>query len=132
MLDIKKYTWNFNENAEIWSNDTFDTVEECIADANRVIDEGKYNDLTTPEKVFVGVAIPYIPSVDAESVLDALEEQASDFGEAGDDWVAYNPKNKDELDELASGLTAMVTAWLEKYGYTPSFYSLENVKPYFI
>ena len=32
------YTWEFYEDRETWTNETFDTIEECIEDAKN------YND----------------------------------------------------------------------------------------
>lgn len=30
---MKKYTWNFDEAAELWCNEDYDTIEECPEDA---------------------------------------------------------------------------------------------------
>jgi hypothetical protein len=73
----------------------------------------------------------FAPYIDAESVLDGIQAQASDFcGEPGDEWYAYDHKKHDELDELSDELTAVVIAWFEKYGYSPLFWAVENIKEY--
>ena len=31
------YTWMEYPNAEIWNKDTFETIEECVEDAKKII-----------------------------------------------------------------------------------------------
>lgn len=124
---MEKYSWDFNKNAEIWYNETYDTVDDCIADAVETAKE----DGEDYDTVYVGENIPYIPSIDAESILDALQEQAYDFaGEIGGDWCAYNHKQTEELEELSELLSTVVCDWMKKYGYYPTFYAIEKIKPY--
>lgn len=123
---IGKYSWNLREHDEIWGNGTYNTIEECVAEA---ISNSKAFDEPRPEVIFVGENVDFYPTVDAELVLDDLEERASsDFGQLGGEWTAYNPRNKDELAELSSALTDVVTKWLTKYKYLPDFYRVENIK----
>lgn len=123
---MKTYTWNFQKEAERWDNGAHDSIEACIEEANDcAVEDGEQHNDT----VYIGEVLPFASAVDAVDVLDMLKEQACDFaGEYGDDWEAYDPKKRDELDELSAALTATVCAWMEKYGYTPCFYVVENVK----
>lgn len=123
-----KYIWNFNGDAETWNNDTYETIEECIADAQATAKENgeDYHDV-----VYIGECNPFVPCVDAEMVLDNLEERAYEFaGEVGLDWEAFNCNKRDEIDELSNALSAIVIEWLKKHGYYPEFYAVENIKPY--
>ena len=125
---MEKYSWNFDEDAEFWYNDAQDTVEECIEDAKETIKE---NDEDWHDHVYVGNNIPFVPVVDAESVLEDIQERASEFvGEVADDWDAFNYKKHDELDELSNALSVVVRDWMKKYGYYPHFYAVENIKSY--
>lgn len=125
---MKQYTWNFDGEAELWQNDICGSVEECLAAAREVAKkDGDDHD----NIVYVGVINPFVPQVDAASVLDGIEEDACEFAdEAAQDWCAYDPHMHDELDELSEALTKEINAWLEKHGRAPSFYALESIKPY--
>lgn len=121
---MKKYTWNYSEHDELWSHDDFDTIEDCIADAkeNYKIEVG--------ESIAIGETDEFRISVDATSVLDAIEEQAYDeCGEASENWDSYDYKNdKDGLDELSNQLTKCVEEWLKQRNNMPTFYRILNIK----
>lgn len=130
-LRVEKYSWAFNGAAENWGYNACDTVEECIATARKAVAERDYVADTSPEVVYIGENAPFVPWVDPELVLKEIQEQAADFaGELGGDWDAYNHKKQDELSELADSLSRVVNEWLEKYGYAPSFYAVQNIKVY--
>ena len=130
---MEKYSWNFNGDAENWGNDTHDTIDRCLADAREAVADGNYQEDETPTVVYIGQNEPFAPWVDAEMVLEALQEQAGDFaGEVGGDWDAYDCKKTDELNELSETLTAAVDAWMEKYGYTPHFWAINRIKEYLL
>ena len=127
---MKKYSWNFDEDAEMWGNDTHDTIEECIEDAQ---DELTLDHTILTQNVFIGENMPFLPYVDAERLLDNLQEDASEFaGEVGGDWNAYDYKKRDEIDELSAKLSEVVVEWMKKYGYYPEFYQVSDIKEYVI
>lgn len=123
---MNKYSWNFDDGAEVWNNDTFDTIEECFLDA-KWFDDDNHN------VVYIGENIPYIPTVDVEHILCDLEEQASEqCGEVGDYWVAYDPNKKQELEELQENIDKVVHGWLKKYNRYPDIGSIKNIKDYLL
>lgn len=127
------YTWSFDRDAEIWNNATFSTVKECIEEAVEISkDYGIYN--PAPTKVYVGECDEFVPCVDGERVLEQLEQDAADeCGEVGEDWNAFEygtKKGVKEISELDEALTAATVEWLKKYGYHPTFYSVENIREY--
>ena len=131
MPSVEKYSWNFDETEERWGNDTHNAIVVCIAEARQALDEKNYQTDEPPTRVYIGENKPFIPSGDADSVLEALEEQANEFaGEVGGDWDAFNCKKREELEELSKLLSEVVITWLDKYGYTPDFYRIENVEAY--
>ena len=120
----KEYTWSFDEHAELWGNDTFDTIEDCVEDA------AEYNDEDC-QFVFVGEVVPYKTSIDLESMFEKLEEQVyEEVGDAGYDWNAYDYKKQDELEELRKQLEPIIFEWQKKHGYYQEFYRIVNVKRY--
>ena len=113
------YTWTFNPNNP-WPNDTFDTIEECLGEA-------RCNPYYEGQIIYIGEAIPYTFTVDAEYMLDRLSEQAFyEVGEVADDWP-YGYRSED-LDKLAEKLTECVTEWLKEHNDLPSFYKVSNVR----
>lgn len=121
---LEKYTWESSENAELWEHDIFETIEECIADAKENYDYKK------GETVYVGETVQFSICVDAERVLENLEEESYEFaGEAADNWDAYDYKNTEELRELEEKLTEVVVNWLRKYNREPNFYQINNIRP---
>ena len=125
---MKQYTWNFDGEAELWQNDICDSIEKCLAAAREAAKEDSDDHYNI---VYVGVINPFVPHVDAASVLDCIEEDACDFAYgAAEDWCAYDPHMRDELDELSDTLTKSVRDWLKKNGCTPTFYSIESIKAY--
>lgn len=121
---MDKYSWNFNEDAERWF-ESADSIAECIADARAAVESGECDQADT---VYIGVNVPFIPSVDAESVLETVEEDAYEFCELAEDWSACDRKMKDELEELSDTLSAAVKAWLKKNGREPDFYAVQNIR----
>ena len=128
---MEKYSWEFNDNADIWNNKSHASIEECIAEAKEELSLGGYYTDDIPTKVYIGENVEFVPSVDAEIVLDYIQEQASEFaGEIGSEWDAYNHKKHNEIDELSEQLSIVVIEWMKKYGYAPNFYAVEHVKSY--
>lgn len=112
------YTWTFDPQ-ETWTNDTFDTVEECLNEAQRdTYYEGQI--------IYIGEVIPYKFVVDADDVLERLGEQAfNEIGEVAYDWPFY--KHDESLAELSDALTKCVTDWLKKRNDLPSFYRVDHI-----
>ncbi len=125
---MKQYTWDCDGEAELWQNDICDSVGECIAAAREATKEDGDDH---GNRVYVGEIISFVPCVDAASVLDAIEEDAYDHcGDAAEDWRAYDPHMRNELDELSNTLTKLVNDWLKKHGRTPTFYAVKNIRTY--
>lgn len=122
---MDKYSWSFDGDAERWY-ESAGSISECLAEAKAAIARGDAEPAAT---VYIGINVPFIPSVDAESVLESIEEQAYEFCELGEDWCACDAR-KDELEELSDTLSSSVKAWLKKYGREPDFYAVQNIKPY--
>jgi len=115
-----KYTWTKSENDELWQNGTFETVEDCIADAK------ENYEYSAGEDIAVGVVNNFVAKVDAESVLEAIEEQAyEECGEACEGWIDY--KNE-AVDKLQDTLTNCLNEWLKETKQEPEFYGITNIK----
>jgi len=124
MSKTKKYTWEIDDNVEIWRHDLFDTEEECVGDYL-----GNYARERPEESIFVGEVEPYSISVDSSSVIEGLEEQAYDeCGECSENWEPSAIKGEENWNELDEQLTKVVVDWLTKHNEMPSFYNIINVR----
>lgn len=120
------YTWNFIKSEDIWWNDEYDTVEDCLKSAKKEADMDGHQKV-----VYIGECVHYTPEADCIDILDMMQEQAGEMcGEAGSDWEPYDLKKKAELEELNDTLTAAICDWMKKYGYYPTCYSVQNVREY--
>lgn len=119
----KKYTWNINNDDEIWGNGVFDTEGECIKDYLK-----NYAGESPQESIFIGKVVPFIVSVDGGSVIDQLEENAMDeCGECSEGWEPSCGKTIDDWNELDKKLTDVIIDWLKKHNDMPTFYKITDV-----
>ena len=118
-----RYTWTNNPDDEIWGNDCFDTIEECIKDA---VSSG----YKKGDTIAIGEVVEFIPRVSGYSVLDGLETDAyEECGEVSEGWIDYS---KEEVEKLSDKLTSVIQEWLKETNQEPTFYSIQNIKVVFI
>ncbi|MBC3889482.1 hypothetical protein GH810_14295 [Acetobacterium paludosum] len=131
---IKKYTWDFNPDAEVWHNNTFDTVEECIEDAKAAVEDENSEFEEKHDVIYIAETRQYIPTVDSGAIEDmfaTMADIASDeYGELGSEWEPYDYRKTDEVEELRVSIDAVVMAWLKKHDRYPDFYGLDNIEEY--
>lgn len=117
---MKKYTWAENIDDELWQNDMFNTIDECIEDAkkNYLMKSGR--------KIAVGTFQPYVINIDAMPILETLETNAyEEYGEVAGDWINYEEK---QVNELSEHLSECVKKWLAENNSIPKFGEIINVK----
>ena len=131
---IKKYTWDFNPEAETWYNDTFDTIEECIEDAKITIENDDHDYAETPNEAYIAETLVYTPRVDTGIVERIFSEMMDDAyetcGEIGSEWKPCDYSNLDELEDLRIAIDLAVAIWLKKHNRQPHFYGIGNIKEY--
>lgn len=136
---MSKWTNHRYRDDEIWWNDQFESREEAIADGVKQYKtalNGFATDLfdDDPERFpsdvfYIGECIRFVPTVDAERVLEQLEEDAYDeCGEAAENFLDWNYITDDKIADLQENLQRELDSWLERYKCTPTFYSIENVE----
>lgn len=117
-MENKKYTWNYDLDDEIWTHDSFSTIEECVEDA-------KENYHYNGDYIVVGKVKHYEPNVDVDDVIERLQEQAyEDCGESSVGWIDLENKNVEILSERVNKI---VKDWLKETNQEPTFYSIENI-----
>lgn len=121
---IKIYTWSENANDELWRNDIFETVEECVKNA-----KSDWNGKKPGDEIAIGTVVPYVVSADVGFMLEQLEQDAyEECGDVTDDWdVSSRKGHEKEFDELQEKVTALVNEYLVKIGEKPSFYKIEDI-----
>lgn len=122
MIDI--YSWSDNATDELWSNGTFETVEECIKDA-----KSDWNGKKPGDEIAIGTVVPYVVNADIDCMLEQLEQDAyEECGDAADSWYISTRKGHEkEYDELQEKITALVNEYLEKICEKPSFYKIDDI-----
>lgn len=126
---MEKYTWDFAEDGDGWGYDTDTTIEGCIVAAQRAVRDGGYYTDNPPVVVYIGENVPFIPTVDAENILEWIREDAIEIcGDIAADWSPCDYKKKKEIAELSDAISEISRRWMEKYGYNPQFYAVQNIK----
>ncbi len=117
----KQYTWNFDGDAELWQNDIFNSVEECIEDAK------SYGDY---ESVFVAEVIPYSANFGfGYYYIDkATEDAYFEVGEASENWLTDISLDEEKL--LDKYLNEAFIKWMKEVHQEPYFYKVDNIKKY--
>lgn len=109
------YTWTFDK--ELWTNKMYDTIEECLKDAQQN---------TYGRTIYIGEVMPHIFYIEADDILENLNKQAVyEVGDIVDGWPLC--KNAKELEELSDALTECVYDWLVKRNDLPKFYTIISV-----
>jgi hypothetical protein len=111
------YTWSDHKDDTLWNYDRFDSELECVADA-------KKNGKKTGDVIAIGTCEEFIPTVDAEEVLESVEMDAYEtVGEAAEGWLPYS-----QTDILQERLSKVLNEWLVETHQEPTFYHITNIR----
>lgn len=118
------YAYSFNE--EEFNSEECTTAKEALQLAKEeAIDQGEQ----LPCRVWVGEIGTFNPMVDADDVLERLQEKAcEECGECSDGYL--DDASEKERDELSKMLTATFHKWEKKYHFEPRFHPIENVQEF--
>ncbi|MGS5517698.1 hypothetical protein AB8L61_17055 [Clostridioides difficile] len=118
-MQNKKDVWLYSKDREYFDSDEYESKEAAI--------KGAVKDGIT-KIVYVGKREEaYIPCVDAENILDYVQDRIDDeFGEFGESWSSY-VKDEDEkiLDDR---LNEVFSKWVDEFGYKPDWYMVVDVE----
>lgn len=117
----KKWTFDEDNGSDIWrANDYFDTKEEAIEAAKKYAIKEGLNSFRIGQCFEVGAV-----GVDVDFILDNIADNVqSEVGEVAEDYLQYVDKAvKEELEEQ---LNDVLFAWMKKYKYEPSFFTIAN------
>lgn len=102
----------------------FDTKEEAIKEGETEAREYEKDSFFVARAVFT-----FKPHIDAENVIEEIQQNAYDNG--GEYAETYlDDVKREHRDELEEKLNEVLSNWINKYGYTPDFYSVEDVETY--
>lgn len=106
-------------NDDIWRNsEEYCSREEAIKAGRREYD-GEF---------YIGKAVPYIPRIDADNVIEQLQSDAFyTVGEGSEGWLPFK-YDSPEVEDLQTRLQSALDAWLEIVGDKPSFYAVREVE----
>lgn len=122
---FKKYTYELNSSKDIWTNETFDTIDECIEDA-----KNNY-DLKIGDKIYVGETESIdscIDSIDyADRIIGMIQEQVWDtVGEVSEDYL--NDITKEQEKQLNDKLVEVINTWLKETNNEPKYYNIISIQ----
>lgn len=122
------YTWMHCPDTDIWDNDTFDSIEECVEDA-------KLCGMQVGDSIYIGECKKAeIGGVYFDDVLERVEEDMYDkVGEVSEDWDISSTygsyKDREPIYEKYNDkLRQLVIDYIKEIGETPSFYSIVNIQ----
>ncbi|MCC0641764.1 MULTISPECIES: hypothetical protein [unclassified Clostridioides] len=115
----KKDVWLYSKDREYFDSDEYESKEAAI--------KGAVKDGIT-KIVYVGKREEaYIPCVNAENILDYVQDRIDDeFGEFGESWSSY-VKDEDEKT-LDDRLNEVFENWINEFGYKPYWYMVVDVE----
>lgn len=134
--------WSNNPTScEYWnSGDWFDTKEEAIQDgidqykemlegkSTELFDNDDYYD-TIKDNFNVGKKQPYIPTINTDSIIEDLQQQAYDeCGEYAEDFLDWREITKPMEEDLYKNLQRELDAWLKRYGLYPTFFMVTDIE----
>ncbi|EGT4600684.1 hypothetical protein DFW26_14650 [Clostridioides difficile] len=118
-MQNKKDVWLYSKDRGYFDSDEYESKEAAI--------KGAVKDGIT-KIVYVGKKEEaYIPCVDAENILDYVQDRIDDeFGEFGESWSSYI-KDEDEKT-LDDRLNEVFENWINEFGYKPYWYMVVDVE----
>jgi len=129
--EIKKYTWDFNPEAEVWYNNTFGSIEECIEDAKAAVEDENSEFEEKHDVIYIAETKPFIPNADIESIFEQMVQDAYDqCGESAETWEPYGTFSSSEFKELKDEINEVINGWLKERDRYPCIYNIDNIEEY--
>lgn len=145
LIATGKWTFSFDEETG-WDNDEFDTPGEALEEAREAATEyadeegmeaDEKADFLANGNVFIGQRYDFEPTVDADFVIERIQEEA--YEEGGDYVGDYldTPPMKDvearkkwnaQVADLEKRLTAVFHEWARETKNEPRFYMIFDVR----
>lgn len=145
LIATGKWTFSFYEETW-WDNDEFDTPDEALEAAREAApeyaeDEGMEADekaaFLANGNVFIGQRYDFEPTVDADFVIERIQEEAYDeCDEYAGDYLESPPMRDTEarqtwnaqVADLEKRLTAAFREWAKETNNEPNFYLIFDVR----
>ncbi|ACA57392.1 hypothetical protein N494_18780 (plasmid) [Clostridium botulinum A2B7 92] len=112
--------------SEIWIGEEFNTKEQAI-------EAGRKEALENQEQAFcndyfnIGQIVEVSPcGVDVDFILENVAENTADGMEAGENYLM--DVDTEHQRELEKQINEVLFAWMDKYGYRPDFFKIENIE----
>ena len=117
--------WAFSFDNEYYNSPLYDSFDDALKDGMKDAKEEGC------DKVYVGRVMEFIPKVDADNVIESLQQNAYDeAGEFSMDYLEHIPlKDKLKLGEM---LTETFKQWVKDTKNEPSFFTVEEVSEHIV
>ena len=120
--------WNFKYSYSL-DNEHFsceyDSVHEALADAK--VEAAQEYPAGEIDKVYIGYVCKFKPTVNAESVITGIQDDADYQADACDYLEDISVADLNKLEVM---LTETFNKWAAETGNEPNFFTVENIKEY--
>lgn len=126
---MNKYFWSFNDSDEVFT-ESAETIQGCVLEAaERAVEVAEETGDPLHKSVFIGTTQGFAATIDADDVIERLQDQAYDeCGESSDGWLDGVPATM--KDELGRALTLVLQGWAVSTENVPHFGNFECVHEY--
>jgi hypothetical protein len=126
-----EYAWSFKESGTY--NGGFESIKEALKDATFEANHAYYENHKDekPTRCFIGEQIDFKPKIDADDIIDRLQDSADDFSSEYSDDYLTNVTNDEKL-ELEKALQKAFDEWETKTKNKATFFSIEDSKEYLL
>lgn len=134
MINQEKWVININDE-DVWSdNNEFKTKQEAIDFVKKDFEEFfeeetgiEYKSDVDDRVFYVGQKERFAPSVDADSILEYIAENAYDeAGEVSEGFL--DDVSRKEINSLEERLNKVLMEWMEETNNLPAFWLVHNVE----
>lgn len=123
MRPTEKWAYSFDN--EWYNSDSYDTPEAALTAAMAEAKKENENSGTSIKKVYVGRIMKFIPYVDADNVIENIQQQAYD--EADEYSLDYLESiTLEERRKLETMLTETFNKWANETKNNPNFFTIEE------
>lgn len=126
-----EYAWSFEEIGTY--NGGFESIEDALKDATNEANHEYYQNHKEekPTRCFIGEQIEFKPKIDADDIIDRLQDSADDFsGEYADDYLTT--VTDEEKTDLEKALQKAFDEWELKTKNKATFFNIEDSKEYLL
>lgn len=123
---MKRFVFSYDD--EVWSNETFSTIEEAMEEARKLYLERPYS-LKTIDGVimYIGEVEYYKDGLFVKGIVEHQQQDAyAEYGESADDYLENITKEEENI--LKERLDKVWDEFKKEFGHEANFFKVINRK----